>query len=275
MAAAGGAAHAAARPVGAGFHRFNRKDLPVGFAAANLEGRQRAGGGGGGMTPAGLPDVGGEAVTPEAIAQAQMLGIINLGVGGGGGAGGAGAAAAGRKVAQKEGVDVMLVAAVAAKIGRVRGKAEPQVQSTVILKAVDVMRNETIWTSKSLSSTAATPQEPQAADQQQQNTTPTFVRGLLRELFDFVDEQLAVKEMPPLTPDVVRERGAALAEGEYNNPLPVLLELRYYEFKKLLKPEEISGFFAKIVGAEEGPRLATGPIEQRKEIVRRWLGAPE
>jgi hypothetical protein len=94
-------------------------------------------------------------------------------------------------------------------------------------------------------------------------------------LFDFVDDQLAVKEMPELTPEVVRQRGEALAEGQYSNPLPVLLELRYYEFKKLLKPEEISAFFAKIVGADEGPRLATGPIEQRKEVVQRWIGVQE
>ena len=94
-------------------------------------------------------------------------------------------------------------------------------------------------------------------------------------LFDYMDGNLALTDMPPLTADVVRERGATLAAAQYVNPLPVLLELRYYEFRKLLTGEENSGFFTKIVGPEEGPRLATGPVEQRKEIVQRWLGRAE
>ena len=276
-AAAAAPGHQAARPAGGpGFRRvFNRKDLPAGFAAANLEGRRGAGGGGGGgggMAPAALPQLGGQEATADDMARARTLGIINLGINNAGGGGAGGAA---RRAAEKEGVDAMIIAAITAKIGRVRGKQEPQVQSTVTLRAVDVMRSETIWTSKPLSSTAAGPQEQQAAEGQQQTGTPTFARGLLRELFDFVDEQLAVKEMPPLTADVVRQRAAALAEVQYANPLPVLLELRYYEFKKLLTSEELSGFYAKIVGPDEGPRLATGPIEQRKEVVQRWLGGPE
>jgi hypothetical protein len=225
------------------------------FAAENLEGRRV--GGGGAMPVVGLPDVGGGQMAD--VAQAQAAGIVNLGMG---------EVGAGRRNASKESVDVMIIAAVTAKIVRVRGNA--QVQSTLTLRVIDVLRNETLWTSKPLSSSGA--EKDQAAAEGPTTQAPPFARGLLRELFDYMDENLALVDMPPLTPEVVRERGASLAAAQYVNPLPTLLELRYYEFKKLLKPEEISTLFAKIVGADEGPRLATGPIEQRKEIVQRWLG---
>jgi len=211
---------------------------------------------------AGLPEIGGAQVGPADVAQAQSVGIVNLGLG---------EVGPGRRNAVKEGVDVMIVVGITAKIARVRAK-EAQVQSTITLRVIDTMRNETLWTSKPVSSTAAAKEQP-AADGQVQ--TPAFARGLLRELFDFMDENLALVDMPTLTAEVVRERGATLAGAQYVNPLPTLLELRYYEFKKLLKPEENSAFFTKIVGADEGPRLAMGPIEQRKEVVQRWLGRAE
>jgi hypothetical protein len=225
------------------------------FAAENLEGRRGAKG----MAVVGLPDVGGGQQAD--VAQAQAAGIVNLGMG---------EVGAGRRNATKEGVDVMIVAAVAAKIARVRGNA--QVQSTLTLRVIDVVRNETLWSSKPVNSTAAEKEQPAEG---QATQAPAFARGVLRELFDFMEENLALVDMPKLTPEVVRERGASLAAAQYVNPLPTLLELRYYEFNKLLKPEENSALFAKIVGADEGPRLATGPIEQRKEIVQRWLGGAQ
>jgi hypothetical protein len=234
--------------------QWTRKDLPAGFIGANLEGRRNP-------VVAGMPDLGGaNQVAAADVAQAQAVGIVNLGLGEGG---------AGRRAASKEGVDVMVVAAITSKIGRAPKSKEPQVQSTITLRVVDVMRNEVLWTSKPVSSTAAEKEQP-AADGQA--TTPAFARGLLRELFDYMDAELALTDMPKLTPEVVRDRGATLAAAQYVNPLPVLLELRYYEFRKLLTPEENSGFFSKIVGPDEGPRLATGPLEQRKEVVQRWLG---
>lgn len=241
-----------------GRKQWTRKDLPAGFIGANLEGKR-------GPVVAGMPDLGGAAQVAAAdVAQAQAVGIVNLGLGEGAGAG--------RRAANKEGVDVMIVAAISAKIARTKKNLEGQIQSTITLRVVDVMRNETLWTSKPVSSTAAEKEQP-AADGQ--TVTPAFARGLLRELFDFLDAELALVDMPKLTVEVVRERGTTLAAAQYVNPLPVLLELRYYEFRKLLTPEEDSGFFAKIVGPDEGPRLATGPIEQRKEVVQRWLGRAE
>lgn len=252
-----------------------RRGGGTGIIAANLEGvRRRAAAGPAMADPAGLPELGGQSATPEDIAQAQALGIVNLGINDGGGGGGAGAGANRRATqkAQQENLDVLIVAAIATKIARVRGKPEPQVESSVTLRAVDVMRNETIWTAKPLSSAGATPEQQQQAEGQAQQGTPLFARGLMRELFDFIDEQLALVDVPALPAEAVRQRAETLASSQYSNPLPVLLELRYYEYKKLLTPEDISGYFAKIVGEDQGPTLATGPMEQRKEIVQRWLG---
>jgi hypothetical protein len=77
--------------------------------------------------------------------------------------------------------------------------------------------------------------------------------------------------MPAITAEVANKRAGWLADQEYSNPLAALLELRYYQWKQLLTPEETAGFYAKILGDQNGPKLATGSDRERLSVVGRLL----
>jgi len=168
---------------------------------------------------------------------------------------------AARREALKEGLDAILVVAVAVKGGKMRdGVFQPV--SNCSLKLQDVLKGDVVWTSKT-----ATSGEGPVTDEARQAAG----KELLTETLAYVDQAVALKPMPSLTPEKVRERVESITTGQQANPLLSLMEIRYYGYKKLLKPAEVAEAFAKIAGPEDGPRLASGPEDQRKQIVQRWL----
>jgi hypothetical protein len=87
----------------------------------------------------------------------------------------------------------------------------------------------------------------------------------------YAQSNLKLTEMPAITAEVAQKRAEWLSQDEYSNPLPALLELRYYQWKQLLTPEETAGFFTKILGDSNGPKLATGSDQERLTVVGRML----
>jgi len=161
----------------------------------------------------------------------------------------------------------MLVVSISVKSGRIYA-GQTKTTTSLSVRIVDVQKGEPAWTSKSISATTG---GEATGGQEQEGEEGGPARPLLTEVLDYIDKQIALQDMPAYTAEEARRRGVSLVAAQYANPLPALMELRYYQYKKLLTAEEIAGFYAKIVGAEEGPRLATGPEEQRQEIVQRWL----
>ncbi len=164
------------------------------------------------------------------------------------------------RTALKDGLDVILVVSIAMKPGKLRDGVL-QATSNCTLRVHDVLKDKTIWSSKPAAS----------GDKPDSKIAQAAAEQLLKETTEFLEETMKLTEMPQLTPEVVRSRAEALATPPFPNPLLPLMELRYYEYKKLLKPAEVSAFYAKIAGPDDGPRLATGPEEERLKIVQRWL----
>jgi hypothetical protein len=192
-----------------------------------------------------------------------------------------------RQIAFKEGLDVVLMvgisnkATTAPKLNKARTPTPIALQSTLVVQALDVLKNEVIWKSSAVtaisgSGAGATPGfpggVPAAGSGGKANEASAAGKQVLDELGEFFEKSLAVADMPALTPESVQSRADALASQQYSNPLPVLMELRYYQVRKLLTAEQIKTYFTKILGDTEGPALAAGPEPARKEIVEKWIG---
>jgi hypothetical protein len=103
----------------------------------------------------------------------------------------------------------------------------------------------------------------------QENPLPT----LLKNIQIHIDRQCKLEQMPELDRESVLKRAAALAAVKAKNPLPALLELRYYQWKKALTDQQFAEYAAKIAGAEDMQRLATGTDAERRQVVDQWLNA--
>jgi hypothetical protein len=53
--------------------------------------------------------------------------------------------------------------------------------------------------------------------------------------------------------------------------LPVLVEIHYYEARKLITTEQLVQAYQRLLGDGPGAKLATGTADQRKDVIDRWL----
>jgi hypothetical protein len=186
-----------------------------------------------------------------------------------------------RQTAFKEGLDAVFLVAInnkpAPNVKPTKGRTPPAIslQSTLVLRLLDVAKNDIVWSSAPVTAMTA-PQggrlggvPPGGAPS---GEIAAASKQVLDELGAYLEKSLTVTDMPALTPESVQNRAETLAGGQYSNPLPVLMELRYYQSRKLLTPEQIGTYLTKIVGDKDGPTLAAGPEAERKQIVEKWIG---
>jgi len=177
---------------------------------------------------------------------------------------------AARKQALEEGLDILFVVQVTPKTTR----ANPTL-SVMTPYLRDVATNKPLWGSnKTLNSRAVEAARKKGSDP---------LADSLEEVLAFVDDKVRLVEVPNIGREsVVRHAEASVKEfaeakdkpggvEKPRDPLPLLMELRYYQWKKLLTAEEVSGHYAKIVGADDGPPLATGTAIERRNVIQRWL----
>ena len=69
----------------------------------------------------------------------------------------------------------------------------------------------------------------------------------------------------------VRSRVADLAGRNYDNPLPVLAEIRFYHDKGYLSKIETATAYKAILGPEGGTALAEGTPSERLTFLETWL----
>ncbi len=92
-----------------------------------------------------------------------------------------------------------------------------------------------------------------------------------------LDQAMKFKEVPDLTGEkvadkVLKQAAKMVGAGGQENPLPVLLELRYYQVLGALKPEDALPLVQKVVKDEEKAKaLVSGSIEERKSVLEAWL----
>lgn len=178
-----------------------------------------------------------------------------------------------RKVAQKEGVDVLVYVIITTRAIRSRNAGGEQFNSSLVVKVWDVAKNELLWTSKTINSAPppGTP-VPRAARTalKKEDTPEQQVKNLLSDFDAVFNEKINLTDMPELSGDDLQKRIEELSTATAPNPLSALLELRYDEFKKLVTRDDLIKVYSQLVGEENGPRLATGNQQERRQILSKW-----
>ncbi len=165
-----------------------------------------------------------------------------------------------KSLARKEGLDVLLIASLSKQ--KFPGK---RIQSALTFRLYDVEKDTVIYRTEPLRIT----QVLMAMRHGESAVNP--IDELLENLIRFVDAKLCLKNMPPLTRPQVQNRARSLVNHQYDNPLPALMELRYYAWKNLLTPDELARCYGMIVGETNGPILAKGNKTERLKVIRQWL----
>ncbi|QDV69163.1 hypothetical protein Poly24_28780 [Rosistilla carotiformis] len=79
-------------------------------------------------------------------------------------------------------------------------------------------------------------------------------------------DDLRLKPMPSLTPEMVKARVGSLIMSPPENPLEALAEVRMYASQGLLTDEQVALAFDLMMG-DDGLILSNGPMEQRVELI--------
>ena len=96
-----------------------------------------------------------------------------------------------------------------------------------------------------------------------------YVEDQLESLLAIVDQKVTAIEMPPLTPDVARNRVASLMQGASTPSLRTLAEIRLYQALGLIDDAEVEIAF-EIVGGPEALMILHGPPKEKLAMVRKW-----
>ncbi len=148
-------------------------------------------------------------------------------------------------LAEKNGLDVVLIANVSFKIYGVNRT----VDANLAMRLMDVATEKRLWSSKTLSSN-----QVKAALQRGQDP----VKDLVRTLTEYVETHFHLQDRPALDAAKIRQRAEAMTREETVNPLPALLELRYYQRKGLLTGLQAEQAYQRVLDAASAPVMASG-----------------
>lgn len=167
-------------------------------------------------------------------------------------------------LARKQDIDVVLFVRIKVGPPKVGRAANAPPQSTFQLKLLDVSRpGEFIYVCRPLDNVKVTTAMASAH-------LDDPIKAIVDNATQAIDTKLVLGEMPAMTPELAQKRAEYLAKGSSENPLPGLMELRYYQSKGLLTTEQVTAAYKQIVG-DDGVKLATGSPRERRNVVDRWL----
>jgi len=119
-------------------------------------------------------------------------------------------------------------------------------ETTLKVKILDLTTDHVLWASEQLTAEQiATAEESGGADPRAISLRRCW-RGL-RPIGHLVT-------MPQLSAENVKKRLASLAHHDFDNPLPVLAELRYYQSKKLAEPTDLGPLYERFLGPESADK---------------------
>ena len=100
-------------------------------------------------------------------------------------------------------------------------------------------------------------------------TEREYVNEQLRSLWNLVDRDIKVVDLPQLSADVAKRRIANLLSGSSSRSLRTLAEVRYYQSMNWIDAADVEQLF-HIAGGQDGLVLLYGPLDQRIEMSRKW-----
>jgi hypothetical protein len=124
----------------------------------------------------------------------------------------------------------------------------------------DLTTNQILWTSEPLTTAQVTLAEKSGTADPRER----FIQKVLETIA--ADYQLAT--MPALTAENVKKRLASLAARTFDDPLPVLAELRYYQTKKLADPTDLTPLYDRLLGPGGARTMLEGNESERRAAVQ-------
>ncbi len=154
--------------------------------------------------------------------------------------------------AEQRRLDFLIVARVAVN----RAAAGQRVaDSSLIVRILDVAGRRRLYESDMLSSTRV------VGSMRTGGSVADPAADTVRQIVQYIDEEIVLAPMPPIAPEVAQRRAETLSARSHDNPLPPLVELRYYQWKGLLSPEGLTECYTRILGPAVGPAVARGERE--------------
>ena len=173
-----------------------------------------------------------------------------------------------RAAALRENLDFILFAQIGSKTVRTG-----PTQSLLDIHIIELCKGAEDWVARPTVNHVRimAAQQATTGKDKQENPLP----ALLKTIQMHMDRQTKLEDMPTIEHEALLKRAAALVAMKAKNPLPALLELRYYQWKKALSDQEFADYAAKLAGADDSHRLATGTDAERKQVVDQWLNAAQ
>jgi len=92
------------------------------------------------------------------------------------------------------------------------------------------------------------------------------------KFFALVDKQFRPEPLPSaIKPEHAAGRVLTLLEQQYENPLPVLTEIRFYHEMKLLTDEQLLYAYQKLLGEQAGAKLIEGTSLEKAQAIGQWI----
>jgi hypothetical protein len=167
--------------------------------------------------------------------------------------------------AREQDLDVLLIFQVRASVTR---KGVPMNNTKMLL--YEVASGKQVFDGTNINNV-------QVSAQRQKGVAADGIEEATNELFEAADARFSMQEMPDLNPEHALLRVGMLVGDDSSspvpvtNPLPVLVEIHYYEARKLITTEQLVQAYQRLLGDGPGAKLATGTADQRKDVIDRWL----
>jgi len=165
--------------------------------------------------------------------------------------------------AQKAEVDVMILF----EIKLTKTRKSGTVKNDTKIRIVNVRDRRKTYSSATLNNISVWKKR---ADERY-DTDEDPIDKVIDKLFKYIDANLKLSPMPDLTPEQAFARIRTLVSEEYDNPLPVLAEIRYYHTKGLIKDDILLKAYAKLIGDNAADQLVRGVTDDKKEALADYL----
>lgn len=136
-------------------------------------------------------------------------------------------------------------------------------RTTAKIKIIDAFSGLLLWTSEPLNDTQV------ALALRNGSKDPRVL--LVKDATDKIDLDYQLDKMPELSADRVAGRLEELGKQSAENPWNALVELRYYEVKKLAAPAALSRLYDKILGPGGEQKISEGSVAERRAAVQSLL----
>ena len=132
----------------------------------------------------------------------------------------------------------------------------------------DVQTGKKIHATQQLSNVTVQLTRESPRFQRKNDPVDVMVEGIVTA----IDERIKLKPMPAgLNPQNTLNRVTSLVSSQYENPLPVLTEIRYYNSRELLTDELLRKAYEHMLGKDAGKSLAEGSASKKQEAIQQWI----